>query len=330
VHKNRIQRLHYLVELLEQGMKFTFAEMQLQIEKKFNKKLQERMLRKDLSYLREIGIGKGPLNIKVEDFRYFLSNEFTFRAENLNQIERATLPFLLGLLQPYQKVAAVEALYKNIIEVHRLDTTEVNQMAIAFQSNSAMNDSSQLRKVAVILENIHLQQAVEFNYVKVIQGVNREFSDDQVSYRRMFPLQVKEYLGRYYLVGINISREPTMENIQIFPVDRFINGPNAFIADDSEEPLKFDWKHYYKSTNLSTYFTHCIGILRNHQIDVSPVYVYRWFKEWAASYVEAVPLHWTQEIVQRSQHGAIRVRLNVFDNHELKGRLLSFGEYCWE
>jgi hypothetical protein len=63
--------------------------------------------------------------------------------------------------------------------------------------------------------------------------------------------------------------------------------------------------------------------------DVKPVCVYRWFRGWAASQVQAVPIHASQEIVQKSG-GEIRIRLFVYDTPDVQNIFRKFGEDSWD
>ncbi len=329
MRNNRLERIAYILYLLQNGGRFTFLELQEKIEAKFNKKLMSRQLRKDFKYLREVGINNIPVNIKVKNLKYYLSNEFTFRTENLNQTEKATLPFLMGILKPYVQIPAVSALLDNLISEHKIQTTEIKQMSVAFQSSKSIQDEINLQKVSLILECIYLQQAIEFNYIKVGEGVKKLERNENVSYRKVFPMQVRVFQNRYFLVGIQIDRKPTVDSVQTFAIDRMINGPNPYIPEDELIPLKFNWAEFFKLAEIKDYFKNSIGIIRNHLIDKEPVFVERWFSGSAASAIVAVPLHHSQEVLQKRADGSIRVRWFVYDNDELKEVLSIYGAACW-
>ena len=60
-----------------------------------------------------------------------------------------------------------------------------------------------------------------------------------------------------------------------------------------------------------------------------PQWIYRWFRGWAASLVQAVPLHHSQEIVE-SRGGDIRIRLTVIPTPDLENTFRKFGAYSWD
>lgn len=121
-----------------------------------------------------------------------------------------------------------------------------------------------------------------------------------------------------------------VKSLQIFPLDRIHRNKVEDSVDQDTLVLKtFDWLSITKAIDLEHYFDNCVGIYRNYLVDKVPSVVYRWLKGWAASHVEAVPLHKSQQVVQRS--GAeIRIRLEVYDTKELKGVLAKYGKDCWE
>lgn len=59
----------------------------------------------------------------------------------------------------------------------------------------------------------------------------------------------------------------------------------------------------------------------------SPEWIYRWFRGWAANYVQAVPIHASQELVQQ-QGGDIRIRLHLIPTLIWKIRFASLAIFA--
>ncbi len=328
MHKKRVERLHFLEELFKSGKKFSFKELQLLVAEKFVP-IKERMLRQDLSLLRETGMHGVPLNIKELNNQYYLSNEFVFNAKSLNEYERATLPFLFGLLEPYRKIPSVHALLNTLIETHKLNQEEVNKASIVFDVKEPKASPKWMKALNEIFLAINNQCAIEFYYKKVDKG--GEVRDENLmEYITLFPLQVRFYQGLYYLIGIKTASEISPENLRLFRIDRIHRGPDFLLDEYTELPIYFDWNKFYHKAELFNYYEHCIGILRNYHVHKQPVRVYRWFRSWAASLVLALPLHSSQEIVQILENGDVQIRLLVYDTEELKGVFLRFGNDSWE
>lgn len=331
MYQKRHERLRFLFELFQTGNRWTFKQLNDKIESEFGWPLNVRQLRKDLSHLRYVGFENKPINIRVEEMEYFLSNDYRFRIENLTETEKATLPFLLGLLKPYTEIPAVGALVRNIVDVHHLNRSEVNTDVLVLSQLGQSLQNIQVDVMNRILNFIYLQQAIEFIYVKVAEGANMELASDNHKTYSIYPLQIKESQGRFFLIAIKVGNEPRIETIQTFALDRIIKGPDPFYEfDDDSEPLNFDWEVYFRKSELKEYFEHCMGIIRNHKTDTQPKNVERWFNGWAASEIQAVPLHSSQQVREVRVDGSVKIRWIVYDNDEVKGILAKYGEYCWE
>jgi hypothetical protein len=92
--------------------------------------------------------------------------------------------------------------------------------------------------------------------------------------------------------------------------------------------MVFDWQQVVEKTDFENHYKHCIGMYRAFGGSAMPVYVYRWFRGWAASQVQAVPIHASQEIVQKSG-GEIRIRMFVYDTPDVQNVFRKFGEDSW-
>jgi hypothetical protein len=171
------------------------------------------------------------------------------------------------------------------------------------------------------------QQACEFNYFKVNA---RSDKSKTPTFVEVYPLQVRIFESRYYLVAIRTDAPATPESIRIFPLDGIYRYRiDESVNQDSGEPNNFDWHEVSKLVELNDYFTHCIGLYRDYNKHKSPTTIIRWFKDWAASQVEAVPLHTSQTIIKRVGN-AICIKLCVYETSELTSIFNKYGEYCWE
>lgn len=327
MHSARIERLKFIQEIFRQGHQPTFEELQLKINQQFGE-IKTRMLRADLQYLRTEGLNGHRLSIKVENQKYRLENDNEFSIHSLKDNERGTLPLLFAVLQPYQQFPAVEALLTNLIKVHKLSNAEIKQLTWGMGGQELKQSNAFIQRIIDILGCINKQVAVEFNYHKVTDGAVHE-NNDHIVYRRVYPLQVRTFEGRYYLVGIQVGRDFTAENVQHFPIDRMHRRVDIAYDETSDEPLTFDWQQTVEQTQFADHYKHCIGMYREFGKSVEPQYIYRWFGGWAASQVQAVPLHHSQEIVQRDG-GNIRIRLYVYPTPDVENVFNKYGENSWE
>lgn len=327
MHASRIARLEFIQNLLREGHQPTFEELKTVISEKLSP-IKTRMLREDLHFLRTEGIQNKQLSIKLIEGKYVLQNDNQFSIHSLKDNERGTLPLLFSILKPYEQFPAVSALLTNLIQVHKLNDAEIKQLSWGIGKTAQSLKPMLVQRIIDILGCIHKQVAVEFNYYKVTEGAV-DHSDENIVYRQVYPFQVRTFDDRYYLVGIQVGREIKAENIQHFPIDRIHRRVDIALDEATEEPLRFDWSKFIEETDFTNHYNHCIGMYREFGKAAKPEIVYRWFTGWAASQVQAVPIHPSQQIVQKSG-GDIRIQIQVYNTPDLQNVFRKFGEYSWE
>jgi hypothetical protein len=327
MHAARTERLQFIQDHFRQGHQPTFEELQTLIADQFGA-IKTRMLREDLNFLRNDGLNGHRLSIKVVEGKYTLQNDNDFSIHSLKDSERGTLPLLFSILKPYERFPAVEALLVNLIQIHKLNDAEIKQLSWGVGKSARSLSDSMIQRIVDILGCINKQVAVEFNYHKVTEGAI-EKQDENIVYRRIYPLQVRTFEDRYYLVGIEVGKSLEAENIKHFPIDRIHRRVDIALDEITDQPMVFDWQQVVEKTDFENHYKHCIGMYREFGRSAKPVYVYRWFRGWAASQVQAVPIHASQEIVQKSG-GEIRIRLFIYDTPDVVNIFHKFGEYCWQ
>jgi hypothetical protein len=327
MHAARTERLQFIQDHFRQGHQPTFEELQTLIADQFGA-IKTRMLREDLNFLRNDGLNGHRLSIKVVEGKYTLQNDNDFSIHSLKDSERGTLPLLFSILKPYERFPAVEALLVNLIQIHKLNDAEIKQLSWGVGKSARSLSDSMIQRIVDILGCINKQVAVEFNYHKVTEGAI-EKQDENIVYRRIYPLQVRTFEDRYYLVGIEVGKSWEAENIKHFPIDRIHRRVDIALDEITEQPMVFDWQQVVEKTDFEDHYKHCIGMYREFGRSAKPVYVYRWFRGWAASQVQAVPIHASQEIVQKSG-GEIRIRMFVYDTPDVQNVFRKFGEDSWD
>ena len=325
-YNKRQQRLTGLEQFLRTAESTRFEDiMQFALQ---SGEVKERMLREDLKLLRN-GFGKNdPINIVVESGHYkikAIGSKWSYT--DLAETERATLPLVFSILQPYREMPAIKKVLEDLKQEHRLANKDVKLLSAAVWSRSSELQPEFLSMTTKLMGFIAKQQACEFNYFKVNA---RSDKSKTPTFVEVYPLQIRIFESRYYLVAIRTDAPATPESIRIFPLDGIYRYRiDESVNQDSGEPNNFDWHEVSKSVELNDYFTHCIGLYRDYNKHKSPTTIIRWFKDWAASQVEAVPLHPSQTIIQRVDN-AICIKLSVYDTAELTSIFGKYGEYSWE
>ena len=325
-YNKRQKRLSALEQFLRTAKSTRFEDIQ-QFAVEFGE-VKERMIREDLKLLRN-GFGKNdPINIVVENGQYkikAIGSKWSYT--DLAETERATLPLVFSILHPYREMPAIKKVLEDLKQEHRLANKDIKLLSAAVWNRSVQLQPEFLNMTTKLMGFIAKQQACEFNYFKVNA---RSDKSKTPTFVEVYPLQIRVFESRYYLVAIRIEAPAVPESLRIFPLDGIYRyRVDESVNQDTGEPNHFDWHQISKSIELSDYFTHCIGLYRDYTKHKAPTTIIRWFKDWAASQVEAVPLHPSQIIVQRIDN-TICIRLSVYDTEELRSVLLKYGEYIWE
>ena len=325
-YNKRQKRLSALEQFLRTAKSTRFEDIQ-QFALEFGE-VKERMIREDLKLLRN-GFGKSdPINIVVENGQYkikAIGSKWSYT--DLAETERATLPLVFSILHPYREMPAIKKVLEDLKQEHRLANKDIKLLSAAVWNRSVELQPEFLNMTTKLMGFIAKQQACEFNYFKVNA---RSDKSKTPTFVEVYPLQIRVFESRYYLVAIRIEAPAVPESLRIFPLDGIYRyRVDESVNQDTGEPNHFDWHQISKSIELSDYFTHCIGLYRDYTKHKAPTTIIRWFKDWAASQVEAVPLHPSQIIVQRIDN-TICIRLSVYDTEELRSVLLKYGEYSWE
>ncbi|MFN5890976.1 MAG: WYL domain-containing protein [Bacteroidota bacterium] len=293
------------------------------------KEIKERMVREDIKLLK-LGVHNHdiPVNLIIEKGIYNINaTGERWSYADLADDERATLPFVFSLLEPYRQLPSVNRVLEDLVESHKLDNKQMKKQAAMFSVKAFPENKAFADLISKVMGLIAKQTACEFNYFKVSDPAGANYNPAIVE---VYPLQIRVYNSRYYLIGIRTTAEWEPKNLQIFAMDRIYKYQVDVCYDqDTGEELTFDWNALSKAVGLDKYFEDCIGVYRNFAVDKKPKNVLRWFRGWAASHVEAVPLHKSQEIVKR-KGTEILVRWRVYETFELYNILCKYGADCWE
>ena len=327
LNANRLSRLLALEQFLRTAER-TYIDDVIAFCQLHGKDIKERMVREDLKLLREGALNGVPLNIVVENKQYRIKatgNNWAY--ESMASSERDTVPFVFSILEPYKELPAVKKVLEDLMTTHRMANKDVKLQSAMVSVKAVTENLGFVQLISKVMGCISRQVACEFNYFKVSAESNAELVPKFVE---VYPIQIRVFDHRYYLVGVKTTSDWVPQSLQIFALDRIYRFKvDESVDQDSFQPKTFDWELLSQSIDLTHYFDHCVGIYRNYLVDKDPLIIYRWFKGWAASHVEAVPLHRSQKVVQRDGVN-IRIRMEVYDTPELNGIFAKFGSDCWE
>ena len=254
---------------------------------------------------------------------------------DLEEDERLTVPFLMGILKQYESLPAVKKIMEGLVEQFELDNTESKCASVVISSQPKLAQEDEVVNLAIkILGHIHLEQCIHFHYF----AVNKlDTSILQASEQKVAPMQIRLYNGIYYLTAINMQTK----SIFNFRIDQIRKLRVDELLDEQEESVTFNYKELEKETELKTHFDHVLGVW-NHPKEDRVTEVKIKFRAWAASYVKSLPLHPTQIIEsinldENSLVVSIRIKLGAKINAEQKANARSnelafllgrFREFC--
>ncbi|HEX8504663.1 MAG TPA: WYL domain-containing protein [Hymenobacter sp.] len=150
---------------------------------------------------------------------------------------------------------------------------------------------------------LHAAQAgeiVEFDYLKHWEARPQR--------RTVGPLLLREFRGRWYLLGCMAGSGW----LACFGLDRILHLANT--GRTFTPPAGFE---------AATYFAHCFGITRPDD-GTQPQEIHLRFGPVQGRYALSYPLHSSQQQLAETDD-AIDLRLTVYDTHELRMELLSYG-----
>ncbi|SFQ48890.1 helix-turn-helix transcriptional regulator [Hymenobacter arizonensis] len=151
-----------------------------------------------------------------------------------------------------------------------------------------------------LLGALQAKQLVAFSYCK--------FWEDQPTRRVIGPLLLKEFRGRWYMVGVKANTK----QLRCFGLDRIsdLSVSNQLCT----QPADFA---------AGTYYEHAFGITRPDEGEPQDIVLS--LTPTQGRYVQSFPLHSSQQLISQTVTET-RIGLRVFDTHDLRMELLSMGE----
>ena len=188
-----------------------------------------------------------------------------------------------------------------------------DRMLEAFDTFNALNISTKVTEIidferrkpqgtenlSGFIYAIKNRQLVKFSYLK--------FWEDESTNRTLFPLMLKEFKNRWYIVGKDLNDE----KIKSFALDRI----SMFIITN-------EYYHKEVNFNLETYFDRFFGIITPDDVSLERVILS--FDVVQGKYTKTLPLHTTQEVIFENDN-EIRIALNLCITHDFIMEIMSFG-----
>jgi predicted DNA-binding transcriptional regulator YafY len=223
----------------------------------------------------------------------FSIDKLPLTPEDLQALTAAT-----NILQQYKGVhlvQQVEGVVDKLSKVVNQIGQPASQKIIAFEHTPYYKGHDYFDNMLLA---ITAQQPLRITY--------RKFDGIQNDEHILHPYFLKEYRGRWYVLGYSEARHYTMT----LGLDRMVKVENALISFKENKHLK-----------PKEYFQHTLGIT----LGKGPVEeIELWFSPLQAPYIKTQHLHHTQKTVSEDKNGLV-ISLKLIPNPELTQLLLSYG-----
>lgn len=285
--KKRLERLFAIHQKLRTLQPYTAEQLIEMIADKLEQSISDRTLRDDIQDLRDMGA-----EIPKRQKSYCYEYPFSF-LEKLDDSYYGSLNEAVALLRQVSKTKEFLGMEDILLRLEqRLSVTEAEKSTTIQFEEVELKGKAHLPK---------LYQAIQKGYF--LRIFYAPF--DRPAYERhIFPLLLKEYNHRWFLIGWengeNQPRNLALDRIETVRESQF----DSFVFD--------------KSINWKQQFDDMIGVTPEGTLES----IILRFSEKRYPYVATKKLHQSQQSVEGHER---TISLRVYTNRELKAKILEFG-----
>lgn len=284
----RIKRILALHQLLRSGKSFSTEALQEAYMEKTGENLEKKTLQNDLRFMRQELYA--PLPEKANKHKgYFYENSYSI-LEALDDSYYGSLNEAVALLRQVSKTKEFLGLEDILLRLEqRLSLTEAEKnTAISFEEVE-LKGKKHLPKLYQMIQ--------KQRFIRVVYVPFNSYAYE----RHIFPLLLKEYNNRWFLIGWE-NEKNDLQNLPLDRIDGFRETHEAFGYDKY-----FDWRGRFNSM---------IGITLEGTLETIQLK----FSENRFPYVITKKLHHSQQLA-----GERTVSIRVYTNRELTAKILEFG-----
>lgn len=235
---------------------------------------------------------------KLEKGYFYEDKDFTLNDIPLTDNDMEAISFAAHTLMQFKDVELFRqfgSAIDKIVDHLAVSQDQDSQQFVQFEATIADGGNEYLTS---ILEAIKLKRLIQFEYASFVTG--------ELKLRKVTPLLLKQYRNRWYLISFDDSKNDYIT----YALDR-IEGLEI-LKETVSQPIDFDPDNYFK---------HAVGITSGN---TAPTDVRLKVSLVAAKYLDSLPIHASQKVVEMNQdHVIFCLKVNI--SEELIREIMSYG-----
>jgi predicted DNA-binding transcriptional regulator YafY len=235
---------------------------------------------------------------KLEKGYFYEDKDFTLNDIPLTDNDMEAISFAAHTLMQFKDVDLFRqfgSAIDKIVDHLAVSQDQDSQHFVQFEATIADGGNEYLTS---ILEAIKLKRLIQFEYASFVTG--------ELKLRKVTPLLLKQYRNRWYLISFDDSKNDYIT----YALDR-IEGLEI-LKETVSQPIDFDPDNYFK---------HAVGITSGN---TAPTDVRLKVSLVAAKYLDSLPIHASQKVVEMNQdHFIFCLKVNI--SEELIREIMSYG-----
>ncbi len=260
----------------------------------------KRTIETDIVAMKSEALGYfAPIEKDKDGSFYYTDPHFSIRNCTLNENDLQHLKYAIDILKCYRGfglVNGLEDVFQKLENKYLLKKQQNLASIVQFESTPLAEG---LNWLAILIKKIIDKEPITISY--------QRFDSDIIKTHDVHPYFLKEYRGRWYLLGLNHKHN----RLQTFALDRLQSVlPNTLQYFEKDKP------------NPQVFFQNTIGV---SMVEKESIEVQLRFSVQQSKYILSQPIHTSQEIISQNETG-LKVKINVVENYELLTTLLSFGK----
>lgn len=260
-----------------------------------DKGISKRSVQQDMKDMRSGKFGYEAPIVCEEGYYFYSDKDFSISNSPLTEQDYQVIHNSLAVLEQFSELGQLEALRQVEEKLQNVLSTQRNEERLFIAFDKSKYPAAE-KWLGILLSHTRGKKGLTLSY--------QPFTHDSPYQCHIFPLILKQYNGRWFLIGYNSE----LALVQIFALDRLVG---VEMNRELQEPENIQ--------ELLEEYNNLIGVSKAD--NGTETIIFRTTPS-LRKYLETKPLHSTQKLVD--DNGNL-FQLKIGVNYELKSRLLSHG-----